>query len=159
MGCKCQITYPRAGCSQHDLHHAIAVVIERRLGQRSGKHVGRTRLIGLTTFHLVKIREISYNCYNCWLFRHKKSQPKELEKFTNKMRDLDALSLSQQPITTLHDILMPPQRSAQLSYPTRTYLCAEMWLLAPPRGLCRAGDRVEVLPPKLRRFGFGNLFF
>ena len=60
MGCKCQITYPRAGCSQHDLHHAIAVVIERRLGQRSGKHVGRTRLIGLTTFHLVKIREI--NC-------------------------------------------------------------------------------------------------
>ena len=89
----------------------------------------------------------------------KKSQPKELEKFTNKMRDLDALSLSQQPITTLYDILMPPQRSAQLSYPTRTYLCAEMWLLAPPRGLCRAGDRVEVLPPKLRRFGFGNLFF
>jgi len=78
----------------------------------------------------------------------KKSQPKELEKFTNKMRDLDALSLSQQPITTLYDILMPPQRSAQLSYPTRTYLCAEMWLLAPPRGLCRAGDRVEVLPPK-----------
>ena len=38
----------------------------------------------------------------------KKSQPKELEKFTNKMRDLDALSLSQQPITTLYDILMPP---------------------------------------------------
>jgi hypothetical protein len=41
-------------------------------------------------------------------FATKKSQPKELEKFTNKMRDLDALSLSQQPITTLYDILMPP---------------------------------------------------